>query len=302
MALSYAIFLERRQHRSQVPVLMFNVVPGWSLGRMPEACGNIRMAQNVVMTSLDRRKYTRDQRRNTQKPTGEYNMNYSIFIYLCSVLAVPVLLGLSSMSAAAQDAGQTYQLPALPYALNALEPYISEKTMSFHYGKHHQTYVDNLNKLVAGTPWAGQPLETIIKESAGADDKAAIFNNAAQTWNHSFFWKNMKPGGGGTPTGRLLEMINKSFGSVDEFKKAFSAAALAQFGSGWVWLVQEGDTLKVVKTSNADNPVAHGQTTLLACDVWEHAYYLDYQNKRKDYVEAFLEHLVNWEFAGSQLK
>ncbi|MCX6904806.1 MAG: superoxide dismutase [Verrucomicrobia bacterium] len=195
-----------------------------------------------------------------------------------------------------------FQLPPLPYAQDALAPYLSAKTLSFHYGKHHQAYVDNLNKLIAGTPRAGQPLDKIIREAAGAADQAAVFNNAAQVWNHTFFWQSMKAGGGGKPTGRLLEQIGKSFQSFDEFKKAFVTAALAQFGSGWAWLVQEGAVLKIVKTSNADTPVAHGQTALLTCDVWEHAYYLDYQNRRKDFVEAFLDHLAHWEFAASQLK
>jgi Fe-Mn family superoxide dismutase len=195
-----------------------------------------------------------------------------------------------------------FQLPPLPYAQDALAPYVSAKTMSFHYGKHHQAYIDNLNKLVAGTLWTGQPLDKIIRETAGVADKAAVFNNAAQVWNHTFFWHSMKAGGGGQPTGGLLKRIEKSFPSFDEFKQAFVTAALAQFGSGWAWLVQEGDVLKIVKTSNADTPLAHGQTALLTCDVWEHAYYLDYQNRRKDFVEAFLDHLVNWEFASSQLK
>jgi superoxide dismutase, Fe-Mn family len=196
-----------------------------------------------------------------------------------------------------------YALPTLPYAQDALAPYLSARTMSFHYGKHHQTYVDNLNKLVAGTPWAaGQPLEKIIAESAALLDKAAVFNNAAQVWNHTFFWKSMKPGKDGKPAGRLLAMIEKSFGSFDKFKEAFTAAAVAQFGSGWVWLIQDGDTLKIIKTSNADTPIAHGQNALLTCDVWEHAYYLDYQNRRKDFVEAFVDHLANWKFAAAQLK
>ncbi len=198
--------------------------------------------------------------------------------------------------------GSAFTLPVLPYKQDALEPHISAKTMGFHYGKHHQSYVDNLNKLVAGTPLAAQPLEKIIQETVGLADKASIFNNAAQVWNHTFFWKSMKAGGGGKPTGRLLERIEKTFGSFEEFKKAFVAAGLAQFGSGWVWLVQDGDTLKIIKTSNADTPTAHGQTALLTCDVWEHAYYLDYQNRRKDFVEAFLEHLVNWEAAIALLK
>jgi len=204
---------------------------------------------------------------------------------------------------AATRGATAFTLPALPYAQNALEPYISAKTMSFHYGKHHQAYIDALNKLVAGTPWAtGQTLEQIAVETVGIADKAPVFNNAAQAWNHAFFWKCMKPGGGGAPTGKLLEMIDKSFGTFDKFKDAFTTAAVAQFGSGWVWLVQEGDALKIVKTSNADTPMAHGQTALLTCDVWEHAYYLDYQNRRKDFVEAFLNHLANWDFAASQLK
>lgn len=205
--------------------------------------------------------------------------------------------------AAASGGAPAFTLPALPYAQGALEPYISARTMGFHYGKHHQAYVDNLNKLVTGTPWAaGSSLEKVVLESAGKADKAAVFNNAAQAWNHTFFWNSMKPGSGGKPSGRLLKLVEKSFGSFDEFKNAFVTAAVAQFGSGWVWLVQEGDTLKIVKTSNADAPIAHGQTALLTCDVWEHAYYLDYQNRRKDFVEAFLDHLANWEFAATQLK
>lgn len=208
----------------------------------------------------------------------------------------------SSTPASASGGGAAFQLPPLPYGQDALEPYVSARTMSFHYGKHHQAYVDNLNKLIAGTPWAGQPLEKVIRESAGAADKAAIFNNAAQVWNHTFFWRSMKPGGGGKPAGRLMGLIEKSFGSFDEFKKTFVDTGVAQFGSGWVWLVQEGDVLKVVKTANADTPVAHGQTAILTCDVWEHAYYLDYQNRRKDFVQAFLDHLANWEFGAAQLK
>ncbi len=196
-----------------------------------------------------------------------------------------------------------FTLPALPYSQEALEPTLTARTMGFHYGKHHQAYVDNLNKLVVGTPWAtGQTLESVVKESAGVLDKAAVFNNAAQAWNHAFFWKCMKPGGGGQPASPLMALIVKSFGSFEEFKKAFVTAALAQFGSGWVWLVQDSGVLKIVKTSNADTPIAHGQTALLTCDVWEHAYYLDYQNRRKDFVEAFLDHLANWEFASAQLK
>ena len=223
---------------------------------------------------------------------------------LC-ILAPLVGMAVTAAAETAAAAGGTpaFTLPALPYAQEALEPYMSARTLGFHYGKHHQTYIDNLNKLVAGAPLAaGSSLEKVIVESAGQADKVAVFNNAAQAWNHTFFWTSMKPGGGGVPSGRLLDLIGKSFGSFDKFKDAFAAAAAAQFGSGWVWLVQDGDTLKIVKTSNADTPVAHGQTALLTCDVWEHAYYLDYQNRRKDFVAAFLDHLANWEFAASQLK
>jgi Fe-Mn family superoxide dismutase len=209
----------------------------------------------------------------------------------------------SATDPAASGGSPAFTLPALPYAQDALEPYVSARTMGFHYSKHHQAYVDNLNKLVVGTPWAaGRPLKRVVVESAGMADQAAVFNNAAQAWNHAFFWRSMKPGGGGLPAGRLMDLIGKSFGGFDKFKNAFLAAAVAQFGSGWVWLVQEHDALKIVKTSNADTPMAHGQAALVTCDVWEHAYYLDYQNRRKDFVQAFLDHLVNWEFAASHLK
>lgn len=194
-----------------------------------------------------------------------------------------------------------FALPPLPWPENALEPYISARTISFHYGKHHQTYLDNLNKLSAGTPFANMSVEEVFLKTAGQPDKAGLFNNAAQVWNHTFFWKSMKPGGGGAPTGRLAEKIREDFGSFDAFKAAFLDAALTQFGSGWAWLVLENGKLKVTKTPNADNPLVHGQKPLLTCDVWEHAYYLDYQNRRKDFVEAFLNHLVNWDFAASQL-
>ena len=209
----------------------------------------------------------------------------------------------SANDPATPGGSSAFALPALPYAQEALEPYVSARTMSFHYAKHHRAYVDNLNKLVAGAPWAaGMPLERVVLESAGKTDKTAVFNNAAQAWNHAFFWKSMKPGGGSLPAGRLMELIGKSFGGFDEFKNGFLTAAVAQFGSGWVWLVQEDGALKIVKTSNADTPMAHGQTALATCDVWEHAYYLDYQNRRADFVQAFLDHLANWEFAASQMK
>lgn len=201
-----------------------------------------------------------------------------------------------------QAGTSAFTLSALPYARNALEPHLSANTIDFHYGKHHQGYVDNLNRLTANTDMAGLPIEKIILKTAGNTGKVSIFNNAAQVWNHTFFWKSMKQGGNSAPTGRLAEMITASFGSFDSFKTAFSDASTTQFGSGWTWLIQEGNTLKIVSTSNADTPIAHGQTALIVCDVWEHAYYLDYQNRRKDFVQAFLNHLANWEFAASQLK
>ncbi|MFW6137165.1 MAG: superoxide dismutase [Candidatus Aminicenantaceae bacterium] len=189
------------------------------------------------------------------------------------------------------------ELPPLPYASDALEPYISSRIMSFHYGKHHHGYVNNINGLIKDTGLAGYSLEKIIKTSAGDTSKAAVFNNAAQVWNHTFYWKSMKPKGGGMPTGSLAEEIASAFGSFENFKEEFAAAAAAQFGSGWAWLVKDGTSLKVMKTGNADTPLAHEQTPLLTIDVWEHAYYLDYQNRRKDYIEAFLAHLINWDFA-----
>ena len=188
-----------------------------------------------------------------------------------------------------------YKLPSLKYELNALEPYISERTMSFHYLKHHQTYIDNLNKLIVGTKFENMSLEDIIKQSAGNADLSAIFNNAAQAWNHTFFWESIKPNGGGKPKGKMLDDINASFGSYENFRKAFKEAAISQFGSGWAWLVRkENNTLAIVKTSNADTPIAHNLEPIAVIDVWEHAYYLDYQNKRGDFVDSFLDNLIYW--------
>jgi len=195
----------------------------------------------------------------------------------------------------------THTLPELPYAPTALEPHISANTFSFHYNKHHQAYVTNLNNLLKDTPLAGASLGDVIKESAKDPAKAGIFNNAAQVWNHTFYWNSMKPNGGGAPTGKLADKINADFGSFDAFKEAFKQAATTQFGSGWAWLVLDGDKLKVTKTGNADLPMVHGQKAILTCDVWEHAYYLDYQNRRPDYVGIFLEKLVNWDFAAQNL-
>ena len=193
-------------------------------------------------------------------------------------------------------------LPALPYADNALAPTISANTIGFHYGKHHKAYIDNLTKLVTGTVFADLPLEKIITTAEGVADKTAIFNNAAQTWNHTFFWNSLKPNGGGDPPAKLKEKIEASFGSVDACKKELSTAAMAQFGSGWAWLVLDGDTLKVIKTGNAETPLTTSNKPLLTIDVWEHAYYLDYQNRRADYVNAVLDKLINWDFAAENLK
>ncbi|MES2640430.1 MAG: superoxide dismutase [Myxococcota bacterium] len=195
----------------------------------------------------------------------------------------------------------TLSLPPLPYADTALDPVISANTISFHYGKHHKAYVDNGNKLLAGTDLEGRPMAEIIKATYGKADKAGIFNNVAQVWNHDFYWLSMRPGGGGSPKGRVADLINSSFGSYDGFKTELSQAAMTQFGSGWAWLVSEGGKLKVTKTPNAENPLVHNQTPLLTIDVWEHAYYLDYQNRRADYVAAWLDKLANWDFAEKNL-
>jgi Fe-Mn family superoxide dismutase len=194
-----------------------------------------------------------------------------------------------------------FALPSLPWAEDAMDPLISSKTIGFHYGKHHKAYVENLNKLVLGTEFAKLPLEKIIAETAGKADKAAIFNNAAQAWNHAFYWRSLKPKGGGEPSAALKKKLEASFESFDAFKKEFAAAATSQFGSGWVWLVPDGDKLKVIKTGNADTPIAKGVKPLLTIDVWEHAYYLDYQNRRPDYIAAVIDKLINWDFAAKNM-
>lgn len=195
-----------------------------------------------------------------------------------------------------------FELPPLPYAKDALEPHMSANTFDFHHGKHHNTYVVNLNKLIEGTDFQDSSLEEIINATAGDSSKAGMFNNAAQVWNHTFFWNSMKPGGGGAPSGDLAAKIDEAFGSLDGFKDAFKDAGATQFGSGWAWLVVgDGGKLEVTKTPNAENPMTKGKTPLLTCDVWEHAYYLDYQNRRPDFLAAFLDSLVNWDFAAENL-
>ncbi|WP_423747992.1 superoxide dismutase [Fundidesulfovibrio agrisoli] len=197
--------------------------------------------------------------------------------------------------------GVTFPMPELGYPLEALEPVISAKTLSFHYGKHTKAYYDNTNKALEGKPTAGLTLEKVFLDAAKDPAAVGLFNNAAQAWNHTFYFNGMKKGGGGEPTGKLAEKIKAGFGGYDGFVKEFMAAATTQFGSGWAWLVLEGDALKVVKTPNAMNPLVNNQKPLLTVDVWEHAYYLDYQNLRGDYVKGFLEKLVNWDFVAKNL-
>ena len=194
-----------------------------------------------------------------------------------------------------------FELPALPWSEDALDPHISARTISFHYGKHHATYVKNLNGLVEGTPLAEKTLEEVIRETAGDATKGGVFNNAAQIWNHTFFWNSMKPGGGGEPTGELKSKIEASFGSFAKFKEEFSNSAATLFGSGWVWLVDNGGKLEITQTTGAETPISGSSTPLLTLDVWEHAYYLDHQNRRPDFIAAFLDKLVNWDFAAKNL-
>ncbi len=193
------------------------------------------------------------------------------------------------------------ELAPLPYDLDALEPHISARTLEFHYGKHHKGYVDKLNAAIADTDYDKQSLESIVQNSLDAVD-SGVFNNAAQIWNHDFFWNSLSPSGGGEPTGELAELIDDSFGSFAAFHEEFHTRATKQFGSGWAWLVVAGDKLSMTTTANADTPFVHGQTALLTCDVWEHAYYLDHQNRRPDYVKTFLGKLANWDHATAQLK
>lgn len=195
-----------------------------------------------------------------------------------------------------------HALPPLPYAESALEPVISRNTIGFHYHKHHKGYVDKLNTLVAGTAFADMSLEEIIAKTSDKADHAEIFNNAAQTWNHTFYWRSLRPAaGGGEPSSMIKQLVDGSFGDLAACKKELAAAATTQFGSGWAWLVLDAGNLKVVKTSNGQTPLTEGVTPLLTIDVWEHAYYLDYQNKRADYVSAVLDQLLNWNFADNNL-
>jgi Fe-Mn family superoxide dismutase len=236
-----------------------------------------------------------DEKQEHGKPNG---ITRRSFIVAASALAAASMTGVWVRSASAAG---SIVLPPLPYPENALEPVISAKTIGFHYGKHHQGYVTNANKLIAGTELADVPLEKIVQATAGKADKAGIFNNAAQVWNHTFYWKSLSPKGGGKPPAALLQKMEASFGSLETCMKELTNAAVTQFASGWAWLVKAGDSLKVVKTPNAETPITQGMTPLLTIDVWEHAYYLDYQNRRPDYVAAVVDKLLNWEFAAENL-
>lgn len=201
----------------------------------------------------------------------------------------------------AQSNAASLALPPLPYPQDALAPVISASTLSFHHGKHHKAYVDKVNALVSGTEFEGQALERIILATAGRADRSELFHNAAQAWNHAFYWRSLKPKGGGKPPAALSARIDAAFGSLAAFKMQFAEAAVKQFGSGWAWLISDGHSLKIAKTSNAELPLTRGQTALLTLDVWEHAYYLDYQNRRPDYAKAVIDKLLNWEFAAENL-
>lgn len=240
---------------------------------------------------------------NTNTETGGVSsLSRRDFLALSTGAAVFLSAGIpfGKLVGSAQAAGG-HVLPALPYPEHALEPYISARTLGFHHGKHHKGYIDNLNKLISNTEFADLSLEKIITATAGKPDKIAIFNNAAQSWNHTFYWQCLKPNGGGEPPAALKKQIEASFGSMEACKKDLATAAMTQFGSGWAWLVRDGQKLRVIKTANADTPLEKCMKPLLVIDVWEHAYYLDYQNRRADYVSAVLEKIINWDFAEKNL-
>jgi Fe-Mn family superoxide dismutase len=223
-------------------------------------------------------------------------------VFGVTVLAICAAAALFLVQCGKGDGSAIFTKAALPYAKDALEPAISTETMEFHYDKHYAGYVKTANALTDSEAFRGKTPEAVIQMTADDPAQAAIFNNAAQAWNHAFFFKCLKPQGGGAPQGRLAEMIDASFGGFNDFKTVFLTAAKDQFGSGWVWLVLDGDKLSVVASANADTPLAHGLIPLFTVDVWEHAYYLDYQNRRTDFVQGVLDNLANWEFVGNQLE
>jgi superoxide dismutase, Fe-Mn family len=226
-------------------------------------------------------------------------MGNSNGIVSVNVIVLPVNRGVKNYIV--KETEMTFTLPELTYGKKDLEPHISARTLEFHYGKHHQGYVTKLNTLLQGTDLLGETLDSIVTRTVGDSERSGIFNNAAQVWNHTFYWQSMLPGGGGAPVGFIAKKIAMDFGGYEKFAEQFKQAALAQFGSGWIWLVLKADKLSIVKTSNADTPIARGEKPLLTIDVWEHAYYLDYQNRRGDYVEAFLKNLINWKFVNSRI-
>jgi len=236
---------------------------------------------------------------NPQDTPSRSTMTRREFNGLAVGLAAGAALG--GLGAATAHAAETFPFPALPYPQDALAPHISANTLSFHYGKHAKAYYDNTNKLLEGKATPGLTLEKVFLDAAKDTAAVGLFNNAAQAWNHTFYFQCMKKGGGGAPGGKLAERLVAAFGSLENFRTQFVDAAMTQFASGWAWLVAEGQTLKIVKTPNAMNPLVSGQKPLLTVDVWEHAYYLDYQNRRKDYAEAFLNSLVNWDFVAKNL-
>jgi Fe-Mn family superoxide dismutase len=236
----------------------------------------------------------------TGRPEGMNRRAFLTTTVTASALAAGAMTGIPGIfrmqEAHAADAAP-FEFPNLPFAQDALEPVISERTLSFHYGKHHKGYFNKTNDFVKGTKYATMPLAQIVKTAATDPGAGAIFNNAAQFWNHTFYWNSLSPNGGGKPAGELAEKIESQFGGLGNLKAEFMDAATGQFGSGWAWLVLDKGELKTMNTPNADNPVAHGMTPLLTIDVWEHAYYLDYQNARGEYVDAVLDKLLNWKFA-----
>jgi Fe-Mn family superoxide dismutase len=242
------------------------------------------MESTMVITALSRRQFLKGALAGSA-------------LFAAGFIGIPSMLHAMPL----QPESSPFKLPPLPYADDALTPYISARTIGFHYGKHHQGYIDKINGLVKGTEFAKDPLEEIIRKTAGHPDNLAIFNNAAQAWNHAFYWKSMRQRGGGIPRGKVAQRIDVSFGSFQNFTNEFKKAAATLFGSGWTWLVEDGKDLKIVQTINADNPLRHRQKPLLTIDVWEHAYYLDYQNARNDYIAVFLDHLANWDFAAENL-
>lgn len=225
----------------------------------------------------------------TRRQFMKTTLTASAFVSAAMVTGIP-LLGAEQVSAG-------IRLPPLPYPENALEPHISGRLIGFHYGKHHSGYVKNSNKLIENSIFKQNNLKNIINKTAKKPEFIAIFNNAAQVYNHTFYWNSLQPGGGGEPGGELAKRIKKTFGTYQIFKDKFITEAAGVFGSGWIWLVREGDEVKIVQTSNANTPLAQGQIPLITIDVWEHAYYLDYQNRRADYLNACMDHLINWEFA-----